>query len=99
MLIECMRAVMTEGTGVHGQVYGYDIAGKTGTGEQSTGGSGYTDFHYTASLCGFANADDPEVLVYVGLNGVRYLASASSSYLFATIMEEALNDMGVQPAI
>ena len=99
MLIECMRAVMTEGTGVHGQVYGYDIAGKTGTGEQSTGGSGYTDFHYTASLCGFANADDPEVLVYVGLNGVRYLASASSSYLFATTMEEALNDMGVQPAI
>ena len=97
MTIDCMRAVMTEGTGIHGQVVGYDIAGKTGTGEQSVSGEGYTDFHYTASLCGFANADDPEILVYVGLNGVRYLASASSSYLFATIMEEAVNDIGVQP--
>ena len=97
MTIDCMRAVMTEGTGIHGQVVGYDIAGKTGTGEQSVSGEGYTDFHYTASLCGFANADNPEILVYVGLNGVRYLASASSSYLFATIMEEAVNDIGVQP--
>ncbi len=65
--------------------------------QQSVSGEGYTDYHYTASLCGFANADDPEILVYVGLNGVRYLASASSSYLFATIMEEAVNDIGVQP--
>ncbi len=96
--IECMRAVMTEGTGVNGQVVGYDIAGKTGTGEQSgTDSEGYTDYHYTASLCGFANADDPEVLVYVGLNGVRYLASASTAYLFSTIMEEAVSDLGVQP--
>ena len=99
MTIDCMRAVMTGGTGVNGQVFGYDIAGKTGTGEQSVTGEGYTGGHFTASLCGFANADNPEVLVYAGLNGVSFLASASSAYLFSTIMEEAVTDMGVQPAI
>jgi len=97
MTVDCMRAVMTDGTGVNGQVVGYDVAGKTGTGEQSVEGEGYTGAHFTASLCGFANADDPEVLVYVGLNGVSFLASASSAYLFSTIMEEAVNDVGVQP--
>ncbi|MDO5108095.1 MAG: penicillin-binding protein 2, partial [Coriobacteriaceae bacterium] len=97
MAIDCMRAVMQNGTGVNGQVYGYDIAGKTGTGEQSVSGEGYTSAHFTASLCGFANADNPEVLVYAGLNGVSFLASASSAYIFSTIMEEAVNDINVQP--
>ena len=62
--IDAMRAVMTDGTGKNGAVEGYDIAGKTGTGEQAKDGSdGYEGYYYVASLCGFANADDPEVLV------------------------------------
>ena len=95
---DMMRTVMKEGTGKNGQVEGYDIAGKTGTGEQSSSEGGYAEYNYTASLCGFANASDPQVLVYVGLNGVAYLAKDSAAPLFATIMSEAVTDLNIPPA-
>ena len=96
---DMMRTVVEEGTATEAQVDGYDIAGKTGTGEQaSEDGSGYEEYKYVSSLIGFANADDPEVLVYVGLNGTPYLATYSAAPVFAEIMEEALADMGVEPA-
>ncbi len=97
--IEMMRSVMTEGSGVNGQVEGYDIAGKTGTGEQAEDdGSGYKEAHYVASLCGFANASDPDVLVYVGLNGVPYLAASSAANVFHDVMQQSVTILGVAPS-
>ena len=96
--VDVLRTVMEEGTGTTGLVDGYDIAGKTGTGEQASSEGGYEDYSYTSSLCGFANADDPEVLVYAGLNGTSYLASSSAGELFADLMGEAVSILGVQPA-
>ena len=49
------------------------------------------------SLIGFAPANNPQVLVYVGLNGTPYLAAESSAHTFSTIMGEALTDAGVPP--
>ena len=81
------------------QVEGYDIAGKTGTGELAdTTKGGYVEDKYTSSLIGFAPAGNPTVLVYVGLNGTPYLATDSAAPLFSSIMGEALTDMGVLPA-
>lgn len=97
MEIDCMRAVIESGTGTNGQVEGYDVVGKTGTGEQSSTGEGYDDYGYTASLCGFANASDPEVLVYAGLNGVAYVAASSTAKVFSQIMTEAVQVLGIQP--
>lgn len=94
---EMMCHVMTEGTGVRGQVEGYEFAGKTGTGEQASAEGGYAAFDYVASLCGFANADNPEVLVYVGLNGTAYLATSSSGNLFHDVARQATTIMGVKP--
>lgn len=96
---DMMRAVMTEdyGTGTNGQVEGYDIAGKTGTGEQASEDGGYLESTYVASLCGFANADDPDVLVYVGLNGTSYLALSSAAHVFHDVMQQAVSIMGVSP--
>ena len=93
-----MRTVVEEGTARRAQVAGYDIAGKTGTGEQAGESGSYVAYSYVSSLIGFAPADDPEVLVYVGLNGTPYLATSSAAPLFSTIMGEALSDMGVQPS-
>lgn len=92
--ISMMRDVVTQGTGVKGAIDGYDIAAKTGTGEQA-GEQGYLDWSYVASMCGFANADAPEVLVYVGLNHLAALASQSSSYVFHDVMSQAVNILGV----
>ena len=63
-----MRTVVQEGTAVKAQVKGYDIAGKTGTGEQADASGGYASNEYVSSLIGFAPASDAEILVYVGLN-------------------------------
>lgn len=96
---DMMRTVVEEGTAEAAQVPGYDIAGKTGTGEKADlGKGGYLESSFTSSLIGFAPAADPVVLVYVGLNGTPYLAASSSAPLFSSIMSEALTDMGVLPA-
>ena len=95
--ISMMRDVVSQGTGVKGAVDGYDIAAKTGTGEQA-GEQGYLDWSYVASMCGFANADAPEVLVYVGLNHLAALASQSSSYVFHDVMSQAVSILGVPTA-
>ncbi len=95
---EMMRSVMTEGSGVKGQIEGYDIAGKTGTGEQADENGGYKEGSFVASLCGFANADDPDVLVYVGLNGIPYLAAVSAANVFHDVMEQSVTILSVAPA-
>lgn len=92
-----LRTVVQEGTATGAQVAGYDVAGKTGTGEQPDEHGGYKENSFVASLIGFAPASDPQVLVYVGLNGTPYLASASAAPTFSSIMGEALVDMGVVP--
>ncbi|MBR1828252.1 MAG: penicillin-binding protein 2 [Atopobiaceae bacterium] len=96
-VIEMMRVVVESGTAVHAQVPGYEVAGKTGTGEQASETGGYLENAFMSSLVGFAPASDPEVLVYVGLNGTPYLAYGSAAPTFSSIMSETLNDMGVLP--
>ncbi len=93
---DILRTVVEEGTAEEAAVEGYDVVGKTGTGEQAEDGS-YVEGSYLASLIGYAPGDDPEVLVYVGLNGTSYLASSSAAPVFSAIMGEALTNLGVQP--
>lgn len=97
LVIDMMRVVVQDGTAKGAQVSGYDVAGKTGTGEQADEAGGYKEDSFMASLIGFAPASEPQVLVYVGLNGTPYLASASAAHTFSSIMGEALVDMEVVP--
>ncbi|WP_232204443.1 peptidoglycan D,D-transpeptidase FtsI family protein [Olsenella profusa] len=94
---DMMRTVVKEGTAEKAQVRGYDIAGKTGTGEQASESGGYEANKYVSSLIGFAPAGDAQVLVYVGLNGTPYLATNSAAPLFSTIMGEALSELQIPP--
>ena len=96
--IDMMRGVMTEGSGTSGGVEGYDFAGKTGTGEQADESGGYRDDYNVSSLCAFANASAPEILLYVGLNGTPYLSSASSGVVFNEIARQAVGILGISPA-
>lgn len=93
-----MVTVVEEGTGTKAQVEGYTVAGKTGTGQQASDEGGYKEDSFVSSFIGFANADDPHVLVYVGLNGTAQHGGTAAAPAFSAIMGEALADMGVQPA-
>ena len=95
---DMMRTVVQEGTAKNAQVKGYDIAGKTGTGEQADETGGYAEGKFVSSLIGFAPADDAGVLVYVGLNGTPYLAYSSSAHVFSTVMSAALTNSDIQPS-
>ena len=92
--IDIMRTVVAEGTGKNARIEGYDIAGKTGTGEQA-GEGGYIAGSFVASFCGVANASDPEVLAYVGLNHLPHLASQSAANVFHDVMSQAVSILGV----
>lgn len=95
-MTKMMQLVVEKGTGKAAHVDGFEVAGKTGTGQQATSG-GYKNSSYLSSLIGFANASNPSVMVYVGLNGTSYLAASSAAPVFSSIMSEALSDMGIQP--
>ena len=91
---DMMRTVVENGTGWSAQVTGYDVAAKTGTGEQAEDGE-YVQDKYLASVIGFAPASDPQVLVYVGLNETPYMSWTSAGPVFSAIMGEVLSDTGV----
>ncbi len=96
-MTDMMVNVVKNGTGTAAQVEGYDVAGKTGTGEQASASGGYKGY-LVSSLIGFAPAHDARVLVYVGLNGTSYHGGDSAAPLFSTIMENALTNQGIRPS-
>lgn len=89
---------VNEGTGKAAAVAGYDIAGKTGTAEKIPRRQG----NYLLSFCGFAPADDPQVLVYVTIDEPHVEDQAHSSFaagVFSNIMQDILPYMNVFPAV
>ena len=91
---DMMRTVVQDGTGESARVEGYDVAAKTGTGEQAKDGK-YIKGKFLSSLIGFAPASDPQVMLYVGLNETPYISYSSAGPVFSAIMSEVLADMGV----
>lgn len=94
-----MRAVVQDdGTGRKANIAGYDVVGKTGTGEQASSEGGYVENRFMSSFIGFANGNDASVLCYVGINGTSYHGSAAAVPSFVAIMNEALTDLSVPKA-
>lgn len=81
------------GSGKNGYVAGYRVAGKTGTSEKKVdlNDDGIQD--YIASFCGFAPAEDAEVVCLVFFDtptGAAYYGSQVAAPVFAKIMSEVL---------
>ncbi len=87
-----------EGTGKAAAVEGYEIAGKTGTAEKIPR---YMK-NYLVSFCGFAPANDPEVLVYVTIDTPHVEDQPHSTFasnVFAQIMGDILPYLNVFPTV
>ena len=81
------------GTGGNAYVKGYRIGGKTGTSQTTKEGV------YIASFCGFAPADEPEIIVLVVLfdpKGDSYMGGVIAAPLAGKIIEDVLNYMQVE---
>ncbi len=91
-----MRAVVQDdGTGAAANIAGYDVVGKTGTGEQASSEGGYVEDSFLSSFVGFANGEDASVLCYVGIYGTAQHGSTAAVPPFTVIMNEALTDLSV----
>ena len=63
---ELMRNVVLKGSGVHAQIAGFEVCGKTGTAQKARlGGRGYYKDRYIASFVGFAPFKKPKVVALV----------------------------------
>ncbi len=86
--------VVSAGTGVSAQVSGYAVAGKTGT-AQFLGPNGYVMNRTDATFAGFAPAQNPQVAIVVTIFDTPDYGAQAAGPAFATIMRNALNDLGV----
>ncbi|MBR3241090.1 MAG: penicillin-binding protein 2 [Parasporobacterium sp.] len=91
---ECLRAVVTDGSGQLAAIPGYKIAGKTGTAQKGD----KTEDVYLISFIGFAPYDNPEVVCYVAMDEPNIGdQSGYAAACFSRIMTEVLSYMNITP--
>ncbi len=94
-----MEGVIVEGSGVNAGIEGYRVAGKTGTAQKVSQG-GYVPGEYVLSFIGFAPAEDPQVLLYVAVDGAQrgpQWGSQVSAPLFHAMMKDILSYLEIPP--
>ena len=100
-LNEILRQNGVSGTAKNAYVRGYRVAGKTGTSEKldKKDEAGNAN-ERIASFCGFAPADDPEIVVLVMLDephGWSKMGGAIAAPVVGRIMADVLPYLGVEP--
>src|SRR5690606_30047738 len=68
---EGLESVVANGTGRNAYVEGYRVGGKTGTAQKVAPGGGYLENNHIVSFIGFAPADDPQIVVYIGIDNPK----------------------------
>lgn len=94
-----LESVVAQGTGGKAFVDGYRVGGKTGTAQKAVNGR-YLENNHIVSFIGFAPADDPELVVYVGVDnpkGTVQFGGVVSAPIVGHIMGDSLRAMGVKP--
>ncbi|EGA89445.1 penicillin-binding protein 2B (PBP-2B) [Planococcus donghaensis MPA1U2] len=81
----------------------YTVAGKTGTAQVPKEGGGYLTGrnNYLFSFLGMAPADDPELLIYIGVQQPNVPANEYGSVpvakIFTSVMENSLKYLNIEP--
>ncbi len=102
-VISMLEGVVGEGgTGTRAASKEYQVAGKTGTAQKVTEGSGhYAAGKYYASFIGIAPADAPRIVIFVGLDEPKgsYFGGSVSAPVFKEIAEATLKHLDVPSAL
>lgn len=98
-VIDMMETVVAKGgTGLKAKVFGYRIAGKTGTARKAESGA-YGD-QYTVFFAGIAPVSKPKIAMVVFVNepnSEQYYAGDVAAPVFAKVAEEALRLLNIKP--
>ncbi|MBQ3142470.1 MAG: stage V sporulation protein D [Bacilli bacterium] len=66
-----LESVVANGSGRNAYIEGYRIGGKTGTAQKVGSDGRYMVGNYVLSFIGFMPADDPEVVIYIAVDGAH----------------------------
>lgn len=95
-ILSALESTVTEGTGKAGQVTGYRVAGKTGTGEEGRGANAT----FMASFAGVAPVSSPEVVVVLCIYDPKGPSGHQGSTICApvvgSIIDESLRYLNIQ---
>jgi cell division protein FtsI (penicillin-binding protein 3) len=92
-----LEGVVRVGTGMAANLEPYTVAGKTGTALLTLPGGGYSNDDFVSSFAGFVPAEDPAITAMVVVNGTHQYGAVASAPVFATIVRDALQELGVPP--
>jgi cell division protein FtsI/penicillin-binding protein 2 len=81
---------------------GYNVGGKTGTGQIAQPGGGYKDGIYNGTFIGFVGGDKPQYVVAVlvdtpDLPGFESAGAQAAAPIFGHVADMLINDFGVEP--
>jgi len=91
-----LEGVVRVGTGMAANLEPYTVAGKTGTALLPLPGGGYGN-EFVSSFAGFVPAEDPAITAMVVVNGTHQYGAVASAPVFATIVRDALQELGIPP--
>lgn len=89
-----LESVVANGSGHNAYIEGYRVGGKTGTAQKVGPDGRYMVGNYILSFIGFLPANDPEVLVYIavdGAKGVTQYGGTVSAPIASSVMKTAIN--------
>lgn len=92
-----LEGVVRVGTGMAANLEPYTVAGKTGTALLTLPGGGYSNDDFVSSFAGFVPAEDPAITAMVVVNGTHQYGAVASAPVFATIVRDALQELGIPP--
>lgn len=96
-----MEEVVKTGSGINAFIEGYRIAGKTGTAQKVGPDGAYLGGDYILSFIGFAPAEDPQIVLYIAVDGAGrgpQWGSQVSAPLFRAIMKDVLSYLEIPPS-
>lgn len=102
MRLMLANATSENGTGGAARVPGYFVGGKTGTAQKvKTNGRGYLAGGYIGSFAGFIPANEPQLVIFVGIDHPRkgYYGAQVAAPVFSRIASYAVRRDGVTPEL
>ncbi len=95
-----MVEVVNQGSGINAAIEGYRIAGKTGTAQKVGPGGIYKHGEYILSFIGFAPAENPQILLYIAVDGAKRGAQWGSQIcapIFQAVVKDVLSYLEIPP--